>query len=51
MIAPPDCPLFRPPVETGGWNFGKSAFADCGVGVGAGWRRSVRLPVSSNTTW
>jgi hypothetical protein len=20
---------FRPPVETGGWNFGKSAFADC----------------------
>jgi len=23
-----------PPVETGGWNFGKSAFADCGLGPG-----------------
>jgi hypothetical protein len=24
----------RPPVETGGWNFGKSAFADCGAAIG-----------------
>jgi len=26
----------RPPVETGGWNIGKSAFADCGGGILAG---------------
>jgi hypothetical protein len=24
--------VVTPPVETGGWNFGKSAFADCGLG-------------------
>jgi hypothetical protein len=23
----------HPPVETGGWNIGKSAFADCGVEI------------------
>jgi len=26
----------RPPVETGGWNGRKSAFADCGRGTGTG---------------
>jgi hypothetical protein len=30
----------HPPVETGGWNFGKSAFADCGAGIGVG-RRGI----------
>jgi len=29
----------QPPVETGGWNGGKSAFADWGVGIDAGARQ------------
>jgi hypothetical protein len=35
-------PPMRPPVETGGWNFGKSAFADCGGGMGAEGQASAR---------
>jgi hypothetical protein len=37
----------RPPVETGGWKFGKSAFADSGAGTGAGGgdRRRLKTPL------